>query len=80
MNWIPLVVGLVLIVSGVVIFVNRVRASASITEMQGAVFPFLRAMLAKKKKPTGLVVASAGWMVLGLLMVVLSLTSIVSRG
>jgi uncharacterized membrane protein len=80
MNWIPLAVGLVLIVSGVVILVNRARASASITEVQGVVFPFLRAMLAKKKKPTGLVVASAGWMVLGLLMVVLSLTSIVSRG
>lgn len=79
LNWIPLGLGFVLITSGIILFRNRVRASRRITEVREAVFPFLKPLLAKKKKPTGLAIAGVGWVALGILMVVLSLVSIAHR-
>jgi hypothetical protein len=78
-SWIPLGLGLVLIASGIILFRNRARASRSITEVQGAVFPFLKPLLAKKKKPTGLAVVGVGWIAFGAVMVVVSAVSIAHR-
>jgi hypothetical protein len=76
MNWIPLVAGIVVIISGITIFMHRHRVSRSITSAQRGVFPFLSGILDKKKKPTGVAAASIFWVVFGALVVIVSLVTI----
>jgi energy-converting hydrogenase Eha subunit C len=76
MNWIPLVAGIVAIISGITIFMRRHRVSRSITNAQRGVFPFLSVILDRKKKPTGVAAASIFWVVFGALVVVISLVAI----
>jgi len=75
-SWFFVFVGLVMVVIGLFMFINRDRASKSITDAQRAVFPFLAKILANKTKSTGVVMASVFGMVLGIVMSVLSLVSV----